>query len=69
MNKMEIKTDYIKLDQFLKWAAIADNGAMAKSMIIDGLIKVNSEVCTSRGKKIVKGDKVDIEGVGIFEVC
>lgn len=69
MNKVEINTEYIKLDQFLKWAAIADNGAMAKSMILDGLIKVNSEVCTSRGKKIEKGDKVEIEGIGLFEVC
>lgn len=69
MNKIEINTTNIKLDQFLKWAAIADNGAMAKSMILDGLVKVNSKVCTSRGKKIDKGDKVEIEGLGLFEVC
>lgn len=69
MNKVEINTEYIKLDQFLKWAAIADNGVVAKSIILDGLIKVNSEVCTMRGKKLRKGDIIEIEGVDSFEIC
>ena len=69
MNKVEINTVYIKLDQFLKWAAIADNGVVAKSIILDGLIKVNSEVCTMRGKKLRKGDIIEIEGVDSFEIC
>lgn len=69
MNKIEINTEYIKLDQFLKWAAIADNGVVAKAIISDGLIKVNSEVCTMRGKKLRIGDIIEIDGVGSFEIC
>ena len=69
MNKVEINTEYIKLDQFLKWTAIADNGVVAKSIILDGLIKVNSEVCTMRGKKLRKGDIIEVEGVDSFEIC
>ncbi|KMT21739.1 RNA-binding S4 domain-containing protein [Clostridium cylindrosporum] len=69
MNKVEISTEFIKLDQFLKWVAIADNGVVAKAIIADGMIKVNSEVCTMRGKKLRKGDIVEVEGVDSFEIC
>lgn len=69
MNKVEINTEYIKLDQFLKWVAIADNGVVAKAIIADGMIKVNSEVCTMRGKKLRTGDIIEIEGVDSFEIC
>ncbi len=58
---IEIVTEYIKLDQLLKFAQIADTGAMAKEMIYDGIVYVNGEVCTMRGKKIRKGDKVSVE--------
>ena len=57
MEKMNINitTEYIKLDQLLKFSALAESGAMAKDMIFDG------EVCTMRGKKIRPGDKVTVE--------
>ena len=61
LNKMEnvkITTEYIKLDQLLKFAGIAENGAMAKEMILDGIVSVNNEVCTMRGKKLRPGDRV-----------
>ncbi|MBE7015306.1 MAG: RNA-binding S4 domain-containing protein [Ruminococcaceae bacterium] len=60
MEKMEIEitTEYIKLDQLLKFAQIAENGAMAKKMIWDEIVSVNGEVCTMRGKKIRPGDVV-----------
>jgi len=60
MEKMEIEitTEYIKLDQLLKFAQIAENGAMAKEMIWDEIVSVNGEVCTMRGKKIRPGDVV-----------
>ena len=59
MEKMNINitTEYIKLDQLLKFSALAESGAMAKDMIFD----VNGEVCTMRGKKIRPGDKVTVE--------
>ena len=56
--EIEITTEYIKLDQLLKFSGIAENGAMAKAMILDGIISVNGEVCLMRGKKIRSKDVV-----------
>ncbi|MBA2903011.1 S4 domain-containing protein YaaA [Clostridium beijerinckii] len=62
MNKIKIDTEIIKLDAFLKWASIASSGSEAKSYVQDGMIKVNGEVCTQRGKKLRIGDVVNFEG-------
>lgn len=58
---IKITTEFIKLDQLLKFAGIADNGAFAKEIILDGLVKYNGVVCTMRGKKVYPGDKVLVE--------
>ena len=58
---IKITTEYIKLDQLLKFSGIADNGAFAKEIILDGLVKYNNEVCTMRGKKVYPGDVVLID--------
>ena len=58
--KVKIKTEFIKLDQLLKYTGVAENGSHAKEMILEGIVKVNGEVCLSRGKKLYKGDKVSI---------
>jgi len=58
---IKITTEYIKLDQLLKFSGIADNGSFAKEIILDGLVKYNGEVCTMRGKKVYPGDKVLID--------
>lgn len=57
----------IKLDQFLKFMGVASTGGQAKLRIIDGGVKVNGEVETRRGRKLVLGDKVTVEGK-TFEV-
>ncbi|MDB9447211.1 RNA-binding S4 domain-containing protein [Anabaenopsis tanganyikae CS-531] len=57
----------IKLDQFLKFMGVAATGGQAKLMIIDGGVKVNGTVETRRGRKLVLGDKVTVEGK-TFEV-
>lgn len=62
MNKIRINTEIIKLDAFLKWAAIVSSGSEAKLYIQDGLVKVNNEICTQRGKKLKSGDVVSFEG-------
>ncbi|MBS4534944.1 RNA-binding S4 domain-containing protein [Clostridium sp. D2Q-14] len=62
MKKIKIDTEYIKLDQLLKYGEIAQTGGHAKFLIKDGHIKVNKEICTQRGKKIFRGDIVEIEG-------
>ncbi|WP_414752508.1 RNA-binding S4 domain-containing protein [Anabaena sp. CCY 9910] len=57
----------IKLDQFLKLVGIAPTGGQAKLMIIDGDVKVNGEVETRRGRKLVSSDRVTVAGQ-VFEV-
>lgn len=56
-----ITTDFIRLDSFLKLCDAVQSGGHAKLVIQDGEIKVNDEVCTQRGKKLRKGDKVEFE--------
>ena len=58
---IDIKTEFIKLDQLLKFSAIAESGADAKDMVLSELVSVNGELCTMRGKKIRPGDKVTVE--------
>lgn len=60
---MEIKIDqpFIKLGQLLKLAGIADSGTYAKIFIADGLVAVNGEVDTRRGRKVYPGDTVTFE--------
>lgn len=59
--QIEISTEYIKLDQLLKFSGIAESGSMAKEMILDGAITVNGEICLMRGKKIRSGDAVTVD--------
>ncbi|CAM2393895.1 S4 domain-containing protein YaaA [Fusobacterium nucleatum] len=60
IEKVKISTEFIKLDQFLKWLAIVDSGSQAKQVILDGRVKVNDEVETRRGRKIYPEYKVEI---------
>ena len=61
MEKITIDTDFIKLDSLLKFAAAVGTGGEAKQAIAEGLVKVNGEVCTMRGKKLRDGDKVNFQ--------
>ncbi len=60
MDKIEIHTEFIKLNQLLKWAGVAETGAHANQMIADGLVKVNDEIEIRRGRKIYDGDRVSL---------
>ncbi len=62
MEIITLKEDYIKLCQALKAAGFVENGADAKFIIQDGLVKVNGSVETRRGKKLHAGDIVEYEG-------
>jgi len=55
---IQIRTDFIKLEALLKFAAAVESGGEAKTLIQDGLVRVNGEVCTQRGKKLRSGDTV-----------
>ncbi len=61
-NEVRISTDFIKLDAFLKFSALAETGGEAKMMIRDGQVRVNGETCTQRGKKLRDGDTVGVNG-------
>lgn len=58
MEKVKVAPPFIKLEQFLKFANVAETGGMAKMMISDGIVTVNGEVCTMRGKKLYNNDVV-----------
>lgn len=57
----QINTDFIRLDSFLKLCDAVQSGGHAKLVIQDGEIKLNGEICTQRGKKLHKGDRVEFE--------
>ena len=57
-----IHTEFIKLQDFLKFANAVPSGGMAKTMVQAGDVSVNGEVCTMRGKKLTPGDTVSLLG-------
>ena len=57
-----IQGDFIKLDALMKFASLTASGGEAKMAIADGLVSVNGEVCTMRGKKIHPGDIISFCG-------
>jgi ribosome-associated protein len=68
MEKIIIDSDFIKLDQLLKYIGIASTGGEAKAIIYDGLVKVNGEVTSQRGKKLRKDDVVEIDNTK-YVIC
>ena len=62
MDKITIRDEYIKLGQALKLAGLVESGVDAKFVIQDGLVKVNGQVETQRGKMLYKGDTFSFEG-------
>lgn len=68
MTEVNIDTEYIKLDQFLKLAGIAGTGGHAKILIIEENILVNGEICTQRGKKLREDDEVEVIDYGKFVI-
>lgn len=61
MEIITINTEFIKLDQLLKFANLVENGADAKYLITNGYVKLNGETELRRGKKIYDGDLVEID--------
>ncbi len=65
---IKISTEFIKLDQLLKFSGIIGNGSDAKILILNEQVSVNGEIATQRGKKIRPGDIVQV-GDQILNVC
>lgn len=60
--EIKLKDDFIKLGQALKLAGVVEDGVEAKYAIQDGLVMVNGETETRRGRKLYDGDVVNFEG-------
>lgn len=67
IKKIEINSDFIRLDSLLKLCNAVMTGGHAKIVIQEGEVKVNNEICTARGKKIRVGDNVEFDKI-IYEV-
>ncbi len=65
-EEIKITTEFIKLDQLLKFAGILETGGIAKEVIQNGEVFVNGEICTMRGKKIRPGDKISLDDITLI---
>ena len=61
MRDVEIRAGGIALGQLLKFAEFADSGGMAKALLADGIVRVNGEPETRRGRQLVTGDVVAVD--------
>jgi ribosome-associated protein len=59
-REVPIRDESIRLGQFLKLADLIDNGADAKPLLMRGLVSVNGEMETRRGRQLAKGDVVTL---------
>lgn len=66
MITVQLREDFIKLGQALKASGMAQSGVDAKYAVQDGLVKINGQVETQRGKKLVSGDVVEFDGETIL---
>lgn len=62
MKQIKLRDEFIKLGQALKAADLVSDGVEAKFVIQDGLVKVNGEIDTRRGRKLYDGDMVSFDG-------
>lgn len=68
IEKVEINTETIQLDQFLKWAGILESGGQVKPMLEEELILVNGKIETAKRRRLFDGDQVSIKDLGIWQV-
>ena len=62
IKRLSIKEDFIRLDSAMKLAGIVSTGGHAKTVIQNGEVKVNGEICLMRGKKLKSGDTAEFDG-------
>ena len=66
IDRIKSDSEYIKLQDLMKFCGLVGTGGEAKIVIQNGEVKVNGEVCTMRGKKLRAGDKVEFDGTEII---
>ena len=62
MEIIKLRDEFIKLGQALKAAGLVESGVDAKEVIVQGLVVVNDEIETRRGRKLYDGDEVEFDG-------
>lgn len=62
MEIIKLRDELIKLGQALKAAGLVESGVDAKEVIVQGLVVVNGEIETRRGRKLYDGDEVEFDG-------
>lgn len=62
MEIIKLRDEFIKLGQVLKAAGLVESGVDAKEVIVQGLVVVNGEIETRRGRKLYDGDEVEFDG-------
>lgn len=68
IKNIEIKTDMIQLDQFLKWADVIESGGQIRPLLDEKRIFVNDTLCLAKRKQLHAGDIVDIKGIGTYKL-
>lgn len=62
INLVEITTEYIELNKFLKFENLVESGGHAKLVIADGQVRLNGKVVVQTRKKVRDGDIVTLAG-------
>jgi ribosome-associated protein len=65
VREVKIRDEMIRLGQFLKLADLVESGGDIKPMLADGLVKVNDEVETRRGRQLGRGDVVTVASTSV----
>ena len=65
---VQLTTEFIKLDALLKVAGVAGSGGQAKQMIREGLLSLNGEQTTQRGRKVRPGDVVEVASDPVIRI-
>ena len=60
MQDVPIRGDTIRLGQLLKLAGVADDGGEAKALLAEGVVRVNGEPESRRGRQLHPGDRIDV---------
>jgi len=65
MRELAISSEMIRLGQFLKLAGAVDSGADVRPLLADGMVSVNGEVETRRGRQLHRGDVVTLDDISV----
>lgn len=68
IKNIEIKTNMIQLDQFLKWADVIESGGQIRPLLDEKRIFVNGVLCQAKRKQLHSGDIVEIKGIGTYKL-